>query len=59
MGAVKKEIIASTDKKISKPEWVSLTDREIHNLWMWEHSATDPVSFSRIIETKLKEKNYD
>jgi hypothetical protein len=57
MGAVKKEIIASADKKIPKSEWISLTDKEIHNLWMWESTATDPVSFSRIIEAKLKELN--
>lgn len=71
MGAVKKEIIASVDKKISKPEWIGLTDDEITLMaynddeggWSdlrlrscWHEGYLEGA---RAIQKLLKEKNHD
>ncbi len=58
MGAVKKEIIASVDKKIFKPEWIGLTEDEISK-GQAEGEARSFRSCVRWVESKLKEKNYD
>jgi hypothetical protein len=42
----------------SKHEWVGLTDDDIWEVFK-EHDSMQYMTFSRAIEAKLKEKNYD